>query len=241
MFFDRLKKNKAPELDPNVADQMLQNVFDMCEMESNTVPLEVLESYAQYRYERFALQKTLLIVIMVLFCMLPLLFIAPDYTLEEQAESAHTPVYELKIHNRMMPIRYVTAKINGESIPVHDKGNRVYSVEPDTNGTVTVRVELSNRQYVEKTIGVTTVDTEIPELVQSELVEDKARLHVEDNASGIDYDAIYAIDNGGTRIYPVSVDEEKGIITFDFQGEEIHVYIPDHAENVLQLLLKTSS
>lgn len=241
MLFDRLKQNKTPELDPGVADQMLQNVFDVCQAEANSVPLEVLESYANYRKERFALQKTLLIVIMILFCMLPLLFIAPDYSLKGQPENTYNPAYDLTIRNRLMPVRHVTAEIDGKSIPVHDKGGGLYSIEPDLNGTMSVTVELSNRQYVTKTIEVGTVDTEIPYLVSSALVDGKANLYVKDDGSGIDYDAIYAVDANGTRIYPLSVDQEKGLIIFAYPETEIHVYIPDKAENVLQLLVKTSS
>lgn len=241
MLFDRLKQNKTPELDPGVADQMLQNVFDVCEAETNSVPLEVLESYARYRKERFALQKTMLVAIMVLFCMLPILFIAPDYALQEQSENAYNPAYELTVHNRLMPIRHVTAEINGKSIPVHDRGDRVYSVEPDINGTMSVTVELSNRQYLTKNIEVGAVDTENPELVSSEVVDGKANLYLKDTGSGIDYDTIYALDAAGNRVYPLSVDKEKGLVIFDYPETEIHVYISDKAENVLQLLLKTSS
>ncbi|MDY5607379.1 MAG: hypothetical protein SPF55_05870, partial [Lentihominibacter sp.] len=69
-MFDRFRKNKE-ELNSDVADQMLQNIFNICEVEPNTVPLDNLKSYSNYRKDRFFLQKVILVIVMLLFLALP--------------------------------------------------------------------------------------------------------------------------------------------------------------------------
>ena len=81
MLTDKFKKPKGPVLDESLASQMLENIFDACEVEPNTVPLSVLTSYSNYRRERFLLQKVLLVIILLFFCLAPLMFIAPDIDL----------------------------------------------------------------------------------------------------------------------------------------------------------------
>ena len=80
---DECKKTDIPALDDQIAKQMLENIFEACDMESNKIPLEVLTSYSNYRRERFALQRLVLVVIMVLFFLLPVLFIAPKISIRE--------------------------------------------------------------------------------------------------------------------------------------------------------------
>lgn len=241
MLFNRSQRNKTPELDPNVAGQMLQNVFDVCDVEANSVPLEVLESYARYRKERFTLQKTLLIAIMILFCMLPLLFISPRFTVTDSSEKAYNPTYELALDTGLIPVRHVIANVDGKSVPIYDKGGNVYSVEPDVNGTLNMTVKLVNRQYITKSIDVSNIDLDIPYLVSSKSAKGKAYLYVKDDGSGVDYGSIYATSADGSRVFPLSVSEKKGLIVFDAPASEMDVYIPDKAENLLHLLIKMSS
>ena len=63
-----LNSKKAPEivLDQDIASKILENVFQDNQVEPNSIPLEVLTSYSNYRKERFALQRTILIIMMVL-------------------------------------------------------------------------------------------------------------------------------------------------------------------------------
>ena len=60
-------KDKNLQLDPDVASQMLSNVFDACEYEPNSVPLDILTSYSHYRRERSTLQKCILVLIIAFF------------------------------------------------------------------------------------------------------------------------------------------------------------------------------
>ena len=43
------KKKTAPALSEALADRMLENIFDACQAEPNTIPLKTLISYTRYR------------------------------------------------------------------------------------------------------------------------------------------------------------------------------------------------
>ena len=156
---DECKKTDIPALDDQIAKQMLENIFEACDMESNKIPLEVLTSYSNYRRERFALQRLVLVVIMVLFFLLPVLFIAPKISIRElPATISADPVYELHVTSKFPSVSRVTATIDGHNIPVYETGTRQYSIEPTMNGTMTITVVLSNHQYAVETIAVTGID-----------------------------------------------------------------------------------
>ena len=70
----RFKKSTEPQLDLDDASKILENIFAANQVEPNTIPLDVLTAYSNYRKERFSLQRTVLVVVMVLFLLLPFLF-----------------------------------------------------------------------------------------------------------------------------------------------------------------------
>ena len=74
----RKKEDKVKPITQATASQMLANVFDACGAEPNTVPLEVLESYSNYRRERYALQRSVLAILLALFLLMPILFLTPE-------------------------------------------------------------------------------------------------------------------------------------------------------------------
>ncbi|MBQ1526115.1 MAG: hypothetical protein IJR19_03920 [Lachnospiraceae bacterium] len=55
--------------------------------------------------------------------------------------------------------------------------------------------------------------------------------------SNIDYDNIYARKPDGTFVFPTSVDEETGEVTFPYEGLSLNIYIPDLNGKVLQAIL----
>ena len=237
---DEYKKTDIPALDDQIAKQMLENIFEACDMESNKIPLEVLTSYSNYRRERFALQRLVLVVIMVLFFLLPVLFIAPKISIQELPTAVSAdPVYELRVTSAFPPVSRVTATIDGRNIPVYETGTRQYSIEPTMNGTMTITVVLSNHQYAVETVEVSGIDRTSPVLVSNELKDGQLLLYLQDEegGSGIDYEHIYAADGTGEQLRPVSWDEETGCVVFDYPAASLNIFVPDYAGNTLQLIL----
>ena len=113
-------KSKIPQLDIDTAGKILAQAFEANQMELNTIPLEVLASYSSYRRERFTMQRTILIIIMTLFLLLPFLFVPSSFSIQLQppgpeAEAAGTgfnPVYRLEVDSFML-VERVNATIGG--------------------------------------------------------------------------------------------------------------------------------
>lgn len=233
-MFDKFRKEE--ELNTEVASQMLQNIFDVCEVEPNTVPLNDLESYSNYRKDRFFTQKVLLIVIMLLFCAIPLMFIGPKIGVIEQTSTAPHPAYHLDVDS-VLPVTSVKAQVNGQDVPVYEKQKKVYSIEPDVSGLMTVTVTCVNNQWTTTEVEVSTIDREVPEVVSDELSDGFVYLHLKDEGSGIDYKKIYAQNAEGESFKPDKYNEEAGWIAFKYPESSINIFISDKAENVLQLAL----
>lgn len=233
-----LKKSSVPQLDFETASKILEQAFEANQMETNTIPLEVLASYSNYRRERFTLQRTVLVIIMVLFLLLPLLFVPSSFTISENETLGqnYNPIYRLEVDSFML-VERVNASIDGYNIPVYEMDAHVYSIEPSRNGQMEVTVTLVNRQTKTQSVEVTAVDREVPVATSCSKEGNLIYLYLSDSGSGVDFSAIDAIDLNGQEVEPVSIDEASGCIVFSDESETLNVYVPDLAGNRLQLIL----
>ncbi len=237
MNFPFSKKSRVPELNQDLASQMLQNVFEACQAEPSSIPLDVLISYSNYRKERFAFQKYVLITILILFALLPFLFIYPDFSVTlNTADSSYPPVYTFAL-DTPFPIKSVVAELNGKSIPVSQAENQTFSIEPTENGVMQISVTLINNQVHTETLEVDTIDTKRPVYKSSSWKGQWVYLYVGDDISGIDYEHITANDADGNSVKPYSYDEENDCIIFLYRQTNLDVYVPDNAGNTLHLIL----
>ena len=99
------RKSSVPQLDIEATGRILAQAFEASQMELNTIPPEVLASYRNYRRERFTLQRTILVIIMTLFLLLPFLFVPSSFSVQIQsfepetgaADTCFNPVYRLEV------------------------------------------------------------------------------------------------------------------------------------------------
>lgn len=236
-LFGKRRRNPQP-LDALKEAEILDAVFAECGREPNTIPMEALSAYTVYRKERFSLQRGILAAGMILFFLLPLLFVAPRYevTAAERGERG-LPVYTIRVHS-LMPVGRVTALLRSRRLPVYEAGARLFTVEPTRNGELKVSVELLNRQSAATTVTVTEVDAQSPALDGSRVDMATVLLAVSDAGIGVNYRGVYAMDGAGNVHYPLSTDEQTGEILFAYPEEDWDVYIPDHIGNVLHLALR---
>lgn len=232
------QKSSAPQLSYEAASRILERAFEANEMENNSIPLEVLASYSSYRKERFTLQRTILVVIMTLFILLPLLFIPAAFTVnvDETLGRNFNPIYKLTVDSMMLVDR-VSATIDGFNIPVYEVDSHVYSIEPSRNGEMEVTVTLINKQTVTQRVDVTGVDREVPTADSCSKEGDELHLYLSDSGSGVDYSKIEAYDLDGNAIEPSAVNEQTGCVTLPAVSDTINVYVADLAGNKLQLIL----
>ena len=230
------EKNKDPKLDALAATRLLENVFDECDVEPNTVPMEALSAYSGYRKERFFLQRLILAVAIILFLLLPFLFVSPDYSVKEVKDGGerNLPVYSLDIDS-VLPVGYVTASLDGKAIPVYEADSHTYMVEPTRNGTLEIEVSLFNAQKVKKTIKISGIDEDAPSIKSSKAEDGRLKLYVEDGKGDIDYETVYATDKNGETIKPLSYNKGKGEIVLPYPDSDWDVYISDVTGNTLHL------
>ena len=219
------------------AVQLLEDVFAAAKKEANSVPLGELSSYAVYRKERFLLQKAVLAAGLTLFALLPLLFVLPGIRVTGKGEGSRgLPVYELKATS-ILPVRSVTARLRTHALPVYEAARGTYEIEPTRNGSMTVRVELVNRQASELSVTVEDVDRNCPELIDTEVGENSFTLYFRDSGIGTDLREAYAVDGEGNVHYPESIDQENGSAVFAYPESDWDIYVPDHIGNTLHLKL----
>ena len=239
----KMKKDKKQQttLGPGEAADILENVFRECDRRPNSVPMEALSSYTIYRKERFGLQRGFLMTLLVLFFLLPFLFIDSRYSVHvEAAGERRLPVYVIEVSSPL-PVFRVTAKVRGQRLPVYEAGAKTYTVEPTRNGSMQIDVALLNRQNTTSTVEVTEVDNRGPKLVSSQVVGGEVFLYVKDEGVGLNPAQAYGLTPSGEQVGPVRADEEKGLVVFAYPKTDLDVYIPDYIGNALHLAMKRRS
>ena len=217
--------------------EILGAVFDETGVKPNTIPLEALASYAVYRKERFSLQRTVLSLFVLLFLILPGLFVLPAFDVSgPEAGIRGLPVYTVRVRS-LLPVGKVTARLRTHNLPVYEADAGVYQVEPTRNGELSLTVSLVNRQEKSELRTVKGVDSQSPVLEGSEIRKDSVLLRVSDSGIGVSYYDIYAADKSGRIHKPLSFNPETGEVLFEYPDANWDVYIPDYIGNLLHLAM----
>lgn len=221
---------EIPALDIQTANQMLNNVFTACDMNPNTIPVEVLESWGNYKKNNFHIGRVITYVCTILLILLPLLFIRPSIVAKRtEVSSASNAIYHIDLKT-LLPIREAHAELDGHPISLVKTGSRSYTAEITQNGSLTLTATSINGQTVTRTYQVSHLDTDKPELISSRSKDELIYLELLDTYSGIDYENIVGLT-------PESIDTDTGIVTFCIPETPTTVTIPDNAGNELTLLL----
>jgi hypothetical protein len=219
-----------PPLDTETANQLLNNVFSACDMQPNTIPIEVLESWGNYKKPRFQIAKKITYFMLVILILLPLMFFKPTIVADRsEIGTTDAVTYEISIKT-LLPISSVTAALDGEPVTLYTEDMRHYTAKLTKNGTFEITAVSFNGQTVTRTYTVSQIDTDRPEYVDSYSKDGYVYIIMRDTYSGIDYDNI-------TGLKPEEYDENTGLITFKVPDEATTVTIPDKAGNETSLLL----
>ncbi len=230
-------KKSIPQPNIETARQILAHAFERNQREPNSVPLEQLESYSNYRRERYSLQRSILVAMMTLFVLLPLLFIPPSFTLSDETDRGEwNPSYRLTL-NTFMLVDTLNVQIDGRSIPVYEVDSHVYSIEPTKKGQMDITVTLLNRQVLTQSIPITNVDKDTPTIQDYWIVDNRLYISLSDAGSGICYSGIYATSVDGEEIPPIRIDEEIGCVVFEEPRSLLNISIPDNTDNILQVMI----
>ena len=233
------KMNTEPKLDALTATLMLENIFEENDMTPNTVPVEALAGFEDFRPRRFLLQRVILIGILIAWILVPVLFFKPAYEISQVSmNEQNLPVYTIQISTHL-PVQEVTADLEGEDVQIYAKDSRTYAVEPKRNGMLNISVTSINRQTSYRTVEVKEVDETGPKLISSRIDDTRVYLKMAENGTGVAYENIYAVGSvSGQIILPLTYDKETGTIMFELPRERCDVYIPDKRGNALHLSME---
>ena len=232
------KANKI--LDLETAGQILSNTFDFCGEKHSTIPLEALCGYANYRKERYLLQRGIILTMMLLFLLLPTLFISAKIAIAVKTDSDSNPAYQVKV-DASVPVEQIIVTVDGKNVPVYEAGNNEYIIRPGSNGELLVTVTLINKQTSTADITITEVDNEAPELLQIDTWVDPPLMVLSlSDESGIDFDHVTVTDHQGISL-DFSYDEEKSILYIAYPEEAVTISVPDKKGNVLTLELRNKN
>ena len=235
----RRTKKQEPELSQEAANQMLANVFEACDYEENRVPLEVLQSYSHYRRERNILQKAIIILVVLLFLMLPVLFVTANVEISwVEGTPPGSPIVQVTAKS-IVPVESVVASMGDYSLEVYQVSDGIYRIHPNANGTLMITVTLANKQYTQHTVAVEGVDVDPPVLVGSQLTDGELEIFFQDDMGAIDFASVYAVDPKGNVVYPLSHDESASSVTFAYPEDYLNIFVADQCGNILQLVLTT--
>ena len=70
---------EIPPLDAQTANQLLNNVFTSCDMKPSVIPVEVLESWGNYKKPVFNFGRFIAYIGVVLLVLLPLIFLLSEW------------------------------------------------------------------------------------------------------------------------------------------------------------------
>ena len=231
-------ENTASEkLNPVKASQILEQVFAEVDAEPNTVPVEALTAYQNYRRPGMLRRIAAAAAAILLLAVILLLAWPPSYTVTSDGGPTGMPVYTIRVSGPL-PVRSVTASLDGQALLPAEAGKNTWEVSPDHNGALQVKVTLFNYRDREKTVQVTDVDLEAPELLDGEETPDGFILTVRDTGCGLDPQGTYALGLSGSVYFPDGFEDTgsgAAQISFVWPGEEMDIYVSDKAGNELRL------
>lgn len=231
-------QRRDPELSLADAEQILSNVLNACGRVLNSVPLETMVSYSNYRKERYVIQRTLIAAMLALFLLLPILFFAAEIRVHQTniGENAN-PTYAISVSS-WVPIFQIHAEMDGRTAPLYEISENEYMLQPHENGEARITVRLMNRQETTVTLDVDSVDGEAPQLISSDASGEYVYLYVNDADSGVDFEGIRVVYSDGKSAAPVGYNAQTGCVQLEYPQCALMVRIPDQRGNALQIKLK---
>jgi len=224
------------EMSNEEAGFLLEDIFSTLHMESGELPLDALVSYNDYRKSRTLTQRIFLVVIILLIAALPLYLIPPKVSVSLDSEASEwAPTYTVETQS-LFSVDSIIAYIGYDLMPVTQNEDGDYVITPSEAGDMTVEITLTTGRTAETSVTVDKVDVTTPQLVSYYAENGFLYVYATDDESGINYDGIYAVDETGETLYPVSYSADEGMIVFNMLENNTNIYIPDNVGNELQII-----
>ena len=131
----------------------------------------------------------------------------------------------------LLPLRSLRVKLENEPVPLKKERDQSYSAQVTKNGTLEIVAVSINGMSTTIYDYIGSID-DTPPVIFAELgEEDTVIVSFEDALSGIDYNSLYAIDNKGKKIDPLSIDRAEDSVVFRFDTATLEVHVLDNVGN----------
>lgn len=230
---DAAEASPIPTLDEATANRILEAALEAGKIDPSSIPAEMLEKRGKPSRPAFGKAKKFTYALIIVTLLLPMMFITPSISakrinISETLQSS--AMYSIDIHG-ILPVRNVSATLDGEPLSVSKNSGKNYVATLDNNGELVITAVSINGQIRSRNYTVEFLDTERPVFIGSKYSESSIEITVEDTFSGINY-------NGIEGLKVISVDEEEGTITFQKPNKATAVKVPDNAGNILKMIVK---
>ena len=112
-------ENKPPVMDAQEAKAMLDKIFEKCEVDPNSVPIEALAAYTDYQRKKQRRKKLIPVGVALVLLLVVSLLMPPRYTVEETTDGTYgLPVYLVHMKS-LLPVRSVGAKMGDRGSYIH--------------------------------------------------------------------------------------------------------------------------
>lgn len=236
MRFPFINSKRNDQLSPEAEAQILRNILARSGKDLNTISLDALRSYSNYRMERYTLARVLITLILILFLLLPLLFFRPRLIVQERTDVlANRRAYNITVES-LIPIRQITAVQNERTVPVYEAAGTQYIILPNENGDITVSVTLKNGQRAFAEISVSGIDHEPPVVIETKEVGKQLYIYLSDD-SDIDPGTIDIITAAGVPANILRYISADKCIVIDMPSESMKLTVSDIFGNTLTINL----
>lgn len=153
-----------------------------------------------------------------------------EFSIQEQENTNSVQIGITK--TSFFPFKSIEVLLDNNPIELTKISKNLYSTVVDKNGTIEIKAVNFNGMVKNMYDHIGSIDDNPPNVYGE--VTDKGTVTVtfEDEQSGINYDAIYAVANNDTKhIVPSSVDKEKKTVVFKYNGGTLEVHIFDNIGN----------
>ena len=153
-----------------------------------------------------------------------------EFSIQEQENTNSVQIGITK--TSFFPFKSIEVLLDNNPIELTKISKNLYSTVVDKNGTIEIKAVNFNGMVKNMYDHIGSIDDNPPNVYGE--VTDKGTVTVtfEDEQSGIDYDAIYAVANNDTKhIVPSSIDKEKKTVVFKYNGGTLEVHIFDKIGN----------
>ncbi len=157
----------------------------------------------------------------------------PDFEITASEPIDYKTVDIVISKKSFLPIKSISAKLEADDLPLEKISDNVYHATVQSNGNLEVDVVGINTMEKSFFMYVDSLDFTAP-VVEGEVINNNiVNVTFDDEASGIDFNSIYATDFVGNRVEPKNLDKEHHTASFNFNTASLTVYISDMAGNTV--------